>query len=202
MKASLNVLGKALLFGAMGLLAACGPDEADNEPDGAGGSGGSDSAPTAEQQCTDFCDRLNANDCDTPAADCAARCQDQLERFGAECEDVAGALFTCMLPFAASCPDEPPPACEGVQKEVESCIELHGCGGQVCSGGGGSEGKMCGCQLTCEGKRYETQCDTPAGGATTCVCLVDGAEVGTCEGVSVDTCVVEQSCCQEYFNIP
>ncbi|WP_437755665.1 hypothetical protein [Sorangium sp. So ce1389] len=202
MQTSLNTLGKALLLGAIGLLAACGPDETNDEPDGAGGSGGSDTAPTAEQRCLDFCHEINVNDCETPAADCAPRCQDQLERFGAECEDLAGALYTCMLPFAASCPDEPPSACEGVQKELESCIELHGCGGQVCSGGGGPEGKMCGCQITCEGKRYETQCDTPAGGAMTCVCLVDGAEVGTCEGVSVDTCELEQSCCQEYFNIP
>ncbi|XYH97806.1 hypothetical protein ACMHYB_60320 [Sorangium sp. So ce1128] len=208
MQASLNVLGKALLIGAMGLLAACGPDEADNEPDGSGGSdssdgsGGSGSAPTAEQQCVDFCDRLNANGCNARAVDCAARCQDQLERFGAECEDLAGALFACMLPFAASCQDEPPPACERLGEEVEACIELHGCGGQVCSSGGGPEGETCGCESTCQGKRHETKCETPAGGATTCACIVDGVEVGTCEGESASVCGVKESCCQEYFNIP
>ncbi|WP_437927277.1 hypothetical protein WMF37_51055 [Sorangium sp. So ce291] len=199
MQASLNVLGKALLLGAMGLLAACGPDEANDEPDGAGGS---DSGPTAEQSCLGFCQQANANDCDPRAVDCVAFCQDQLGIAGAECKDLAGALFACMRPFAASCPNEPPPACERLDDEVESCMELHGCSGTVCSGGGGPESKMCGCQSTCEGKLYETQCETPAGGATTCACLIDGAEVGTCEGESAELCDVKHSCCQEFFDIP
>ncbi|MGK3988752.1 hypothetical protein WME99_37250 [Sorangium sp. So ce136] len=212
MQASLNVLGRALLIGAIGLLAACGPDEADNEPDGAGGSGGeggSDSAPTAEQSCLDFCHQTNENGCDARAVDCAALCRDRLESAGAECEDQAGALFACMRPFAASCPDEPPPACERLGEELEECIELHGCGGELCGGGGGvgggggAEGGICGCESTCQGKQYETRCETPAGGDTTCVCLVGGVEVGTCEGESATACGVKESCCQtEYFNIP
>ncbi|MGK4005307.1 hypothetical protein WMF31_21945 [Sorangium sp. So ce1036] len=63
-------------------------------------------------------------------------------------------------------------------------------------GGGGAVDPPCGCASTCHGKRYETQCETPAGGGTRCACLVDGVEVGTCEGERAGECGVKESCCQ------
>ncbi|MGK3998184.1 hypothetical protein [Sorangium sp. So ce1024] len=211
-----------MFIGAMGLLAACGSAAADDEPDGSGGAGGEGGAgtrgeggagaggtddaggdPTGEQACLDFCHQLEVNDCGFPHDDCAEFCSEQFERVGEPCGDALGALFACALPFAPSCQDGAPDACDEETEAVDACRKLHGCGVEQCSAGGGAEGETCGCESTCQGKQYETQCDTPAGGATTCACLVDGVEVGTCEGESANACGVKESCCQaEYFNIP
>ncbi|WP_437506276.1 hypothetical protein [Sorangium sp. So ce1099] len=208
---------------AIGLLAACGPVDVEDGSGGSGGAGGgggprdvgsggagasggaggAGEAPTGEQACLDFCHQLEVNDCGFPHEDCAAFCSERFEVAGEPCGDALGALYACALPFAPSCQDGAPHACDEEAEAVTACTELHGCGEGLCDGGGGAEGETCGCESTCQGKRYETQCDTPAGGATTCVCLVDGAEVGTCEGESATACGVKESCCQtEYFNIP
>ncbi|WP_437689235.1 hypothetical protein [Sorangium sp. So ce176] len=228
MQRFLNVLGRTLFLGAMGLLAACGSVDGDNGGGGSGGAGGGDGprgpgsggaggstdgggaggsddtgSPDALQACLDYCDEVSQ--CDDPGASCADDfCEDQLQRAGAECEDEFGAAFACFLPLATvQCGFEPPDACRDEIDALEACTALHGCGGQLCQGGGGAEGETCGCVSTCQGKRYETQCDTLAGGDTTCVCLVDDVEVGTCEGESATACGVKESCCQtEYFNIP
>ncbi|WP_437287886.1 hypothetical protein [Sorangium sp. So ce406] len=227
----MNFLAKTLFIGAMGLLAACSSADGNNGPGGAGGAGGgggprgdgsggaggdggsgdaggaggSDDTGSsgALQACLDYCDEVS--NCADPDASCAdGFCEEQIQRAGAECEDELGAAFACFLPFATvQCGFEPPDACRDEIDALEACTELHGCGGQLCNGGGGAEGETCGCTSTCQGKQYETQCDTPAGGETTCACLVDGVEVGTCEGESATACGVKESCCQaEYFNIP
>ncbi|XXX76778.1 hypothetical protein WMF30_54925 [Sorangium sp. So ce134] len=207
-----KVLVKTLSVGAMGLLAACGSVDVDKEPGGAGGAGGagSDDAGSggavgldARQVCLDYCNARNASGCEAPEPDCAGFCGDRLESAGAECEDEAGVIFACVLPFAATCPLEPPPSCQEEMDALDTCMETHGCGGgELCSGGGGEDGETCSCEATCLGKRHETRCETPAGGATTCACLVDGVEVGTCEGEGAGMCGVKEGCCQEFFNIP
>ncbi|WP_433932164.1 hypothetical protein AB3662_46905 [Sorangium cellulosum] len=206
------MIDKLLFVVAIGLLAACGSVDVEDRPGGSGGSGGSGGAggaggageaPTGEQACLDFCHQVEVNDCGFPHEDCASFCSEQLERVGEACDDALGALYACALPFAPSCQDGAPDACDEEAEAVTACSELHGCGGELCEGGGGAEGETCVCASPCQGKRYETRCETPAGGDTTCVCLVDGVEVGTCEGESATACGVKESCCQaEYFNIP
>ncbi|WP_437972009.1 hypothetical protein WMF04_23200 [Sorangium sp. So ce260] len=216
MRSGPNGLLKTLSVVAMGLLAACGSVHVDKEPDGAGGGDGSGGAGgssgagglDARQVCLDYCNARNASGCETTEPDCAGFCEERIESAGAECEDKAGVLFACVLPLASTCPIAAPPSCQEEMDAVDTCMETHGCGfTQACSGGGGEDGEdgeACSCEATCLGKRHETRCETPAGGATTCACLVDGVEVGTCEGESAGMCGVKEkeSCCQEYFNIP
>jgi hypothetical protein len=205
----LNPLGKTLSIGAIGLLAACGSVTPNEEPSGSGGDGGDGRSPgagdiDARQACLDYCHQLNVNGCNPTETDCAAFCEDRFESSGAECEDETGKVFACALPFAASCPRDVPPLCQNQMDGLDACVEMHGCSPQECSGGGNPDGDMvCACESTCQGKRYETRCETPAGGTATCTCLMDGVEIGACNGEGTDVCKIKQGCCQEaYFKIP
>ncbi|KYF94170.1 hypothetical protein BE20_41265 [Sorangium cellulosum] len=194
-----------LCVGAMGLLAACGSVDEDKEPVGSGGagSGGSDGL-DAKQACMNFCNARNASGCEPQESDCEDFCDDRIEDAGGLCEDKAAVLFTCALPYASTCPRDVPPSCVEQMVALETCMETHGCaGGALCAGGGGEDGATtCSCEATCLGKRHEMRCDTPAGGMTTCVCLVNSVEVGTCQEALPDPCGVKKGCCQEFFNIP
>ncbi|KYF59155.1 hypothetical protein BE04_40690 [Sorangium cellulosum] len=192
-----------LCVGAMGLLAACGSVDEDKEPVGSSGAGGSDGL-DARQACMNYCNAVNANGCENAESDCEDFCDEAMEEAGASCEDKAAVLFTCALPYASTCPRDVPPSCEEQVAALSTCMETHGCAdGELCSGGGAAGGEMtCSCEATCLGKRHEMRCETPAGGTTTCVCLVDSVEVGTCEEPLPDLCGVKKGCCQEFFNLP
>ncbi|WP_437733993.1 hypothetical protein [Sorangium sp. So ce1335] len=122
MQRSLNVLGKTVFLGAMGLLAACGPVDVNDGP------GGSDDAgsPDALQACLDYCHELEASNC-APGAGCAdGFCEEQIQRAGPACEDEFGAAFACYTPFAgAQCGFEPPYSCVDEIRALEACTDLY-----------------------------------------------------------------------------
>ncbi|AUX38250.1 MULTISPECIES: hypothetical protein [Sorangium] len=207
MRNSLNGLWRMLCVGALGLLAACG--DVNEEPVGSGGAGsdgagsGSTGSLDARQACMNFCNAHNASGCEPPESDCDDFCDDQIEHAGAACENRAAVLFVCALLHVSTCSRDAPPSCEAEVVALDKCMDTLGCSGRpLCSGGGGEEGQTCSCEAMCVGMRHETRCETPAGGTTTCVCLVDGVEVGTCEAALPDLCGVKESCCQEFFNLP
>jgi hypothetical protein len=212
MKKSLAFLGKAVLFGAAGLLAACGSNVTNNPtggPGGTGGTGGTGGAggvggAEAQQACADYCHKMETNNCGVPG-DCTTFCAGLFDQAPAECVDELGAMFVCALPYASSCSNGAPPECASEEEAVEVCVEPSSeCAGGECSNGVGMNGESsCGCAGTCQGKNYETDCATPSGGMTTCKCLVDGVEVGTCTNADADTCGVQTSCCNaQYFKLP
>jgi len=197
-----------VMIGAVGLLAACG-SSSPNNPTGSGGSGGAGGAggagggPTGQQACLDYCHKLETNNCMGQLGDCTMYCDDLFEEAGTECADEAGKFFECMLPLASSCPTEQPMECADEEEAVEACFKANTCAGECNESNGPDGASSCGCTETCQGKDYETQCDTPAGGMTTCQCLVEGSVVGTCTNATAAACGVKESCCQDqYFKIP
>jgi hypothetical protein len=210
MKNLLAFLGKTVLFGAAGLLAACGSSVTNNPTGGSGGAGGAGGTggtgglggAEAQQACVDFCHKMETNNCGVPG-DCTTFCAGLFDQAPAECVDELGALFVCALPHASSC-DDSPPECATEQQVAQTCVETNGCVEGECSIGVGMNGESsCGCSATCMGKDYATDCATPSGGMTTCKCLVDGVEVGTCTNADAEMCGVQTSCCNaQHFMIP
>lgn len=206
MKTLLAFLGKTVLIGAASVIAACGSNVSNNGAGGAGGAGGSGgggAGPTGKQACADYCHKLETNNCGTPG-DCTTFCAGMFDDAPAECEDDLGAVYACALPSVdASCSGDLPAECKAKEQAATTCLETYGCVEGECSESVGMNGDTgCGCMATCKGKDYATDCATPAGGMTTCKCLVGGVEVGTCTNADSAMCGVQEGCCNtEYFKI-
>ncbi len=169
---------------------------------GGGGSGGEAGGSSGMEVCLDICEQHKMYGCDPPELDCAESCGVILELSRAEGDDEIVAHYSCMLPDAPTCKDGPPAECNDEEDAVLACLDAHGCRGLESSYPNGLEGNECACASTCLGKKHEVQCGPSADGTTMCACLVDGVEVGTCEGSDREVCHLTQGCCQEFFNIP
>jgi hypothetical protein len=197
-----------LLFVVMGSLfgAACG-----SEVDGGGGSSSSATSAsvggdpiTLDQACNDFCHKLETLNCSLGGGgDCGTQCTDQTKDVPPECEAAMTALYMCYTDNAQADCDQPM-ACADEEDTVQACIKMYGCANDGCFGGQGMNGESsCGCDDTCKGTKYSTNCTTPAGGGmTTCDCLVDEMSVGTCTQTDTDGCGTKDSCCNaQYFKL-
>jgi len=170
---------------------------------GAGSSSSSTGTPgtTAEQACNDLCHKLETMNCTLGPNDCATTCSDFLADMPPECETAGAAQFNCGIANSTTC-DEPA-ECKDEQEAFSTCQAMYGCSKEgVCFGGGGPGGETsCGCDETCKGTKYSTNCTTPAGGGTTtCDCLKDDTSVGTCT-MTTDpgSCGPKSTCCNDQF---
>lgn len=194
-------MGIGFLFSA-----ACGSEVNGSGGSGAGSTSSSSSSSgepvTAVQACNDACHKLETMNC-TLGSDCPMQCDDYLANLPPECQDEAAAYFNCTLLNAKTC-DEPM-ECKTPENAMETCVAMFGCvPDSTCFGGQGMNGEMsCGCDATCKGTKYSTNCTTPAGGgASKCDCLVDDKSVGTCQSTDLGGCGPKDTCCNEqYFKL-
>jgi len=196
-----------IAFGSL-FTFACGGDV-----EGSGGSGTSGSSTTsasvggdpitANQACNDVCHQLETMNCNLGGGtDCMTQCTNQLQDLPPECEDEYVTEESCLLQNMSTC--DYPAACELAQNGVGSCIAMYGCVSGPCSAGMGMNGEAsCGCDATCKGTKYSTNCTTPAGGGmATCDCLVEGMSVGTCQMADPGACGPKDTCCNAmYFKL-
>ncbi|WP_437733949.1 hypothetical protein [Sorangium sp. So ce1335] len=170
---------------------------------GHGGSGGGEAGgPDGVQACVDICEAHKMYGCDPPERNCAESCGLTLMLAGSGCEDELAAMYSCYMSGAAACEDGVPAECKDEEDAALSCVAADGCIGLECTYPHGVEGNECACSSTCLSKKHEVQCGPEADGKTMCACLVDGVEVGTCEGAEREVCHLKQGCCQEFFNLP
>jgi hypothetical protein len=195
-----------LSFAAFILLAACGGEVSSGGSGGSGGAGGAGGEggmnPTgggSQQDCLDFCHKLQTSNCMQQIGDCTEFCSMVYGESGAECADEVDALFACWLPSASMCLNDPPAACQPQVDTMEACKDIYGCGPTVCSAGGGPGGESeCGCSQTCAMKEQSTSCTQGANGIA-CECSVNGMIVGTCQGMGELECGIAESCCAMFF---
>ncbi len=130
-------------------------------------------------------------------------CDSVLKNVPPECQDEAAAFFQCAWLNTTTC-DEPM-ACKTQEQALDTCIATYGCSSDsTCFGGMGMNGEMsCGCDETCKGTKYSTNCTTPAGGGmATCDCLVNDMSVGTCQMADPAGCGPKDTCCNtDYFKL-
>jgi hypothetical protein len=197
----LFVLAVGSLFGA-----ACGSEVEQGTT--TGGSSTSSSSSTSSGSgdpaldCADACHKLETLMCNLPGggSDCNTTCAEQVASFAPECANEVAAYFACLAQNMTTC--DFPTVCDGVETALDTCQATNGCSPEgTCFGGGGMNGEMmCGCEETCKGKQYSTDCTTPAGGGTTtCDCLVSGTSVGTCTQMDSNACGVQASCCNAMY---
>jgi len=170
---------------------------------GAGGSGGSGGSTDPQVACADFCHAMETNNCPAMFGNCTEFCDMAFANTAPECYDAMGAMFNCYLPSVPTCPDEPPVECKPQEDAAQACQAQNGCTGGECFGSAGMNGETaCGCTDSCKGVEYSTDCQTPAGGPTTCTCTQGGMVVGTCTNPNADACGVQESCCNaEFFKL-
>ena len=199
----------ALLLVNVGLFSATG---CGSEVNGSGGSGSGSSSTSssstggdpisAVQACNDHCHKLDTLMCSF-GGDCMTQCDAILANVPSECQDEAAAYYNCAWLNTTTC-DEPL-QCDTLQQALTTCVETFGCSPDgSCFGGGGMNGEMsCGCDQMCKGKKYSTNCTTPAGGGmATCDCLVDDMSVGTCQMANPGGCGPKETCCNtDYFKL-
>ncbi|WP_437321748.1 hypothetical protein [Sorangium sp. So ce385] len=215
MKRSIRT-GWLLSMMALSTLVACGDgaDEptssgstgtimGDGGSGGSGGSGGGEAGePSGVQACVAICEQHKMYGCDPPDLDCDGSCRITIGLTGTACDDEMAAMYSCELPEAPSCKDGLPAECGDEHDAAFACIEASGCWGLDCTYPNGLDGNECTCASTCLGKEHEVDCGPSADGTTRCACLVDGVEVGTCEGAVKEVCHLKEGCCNEFFNIP
>ena len=173
-----------LSFAILVLLAACG-----GEVSNSGGAGGMN--PTGggtQQSCLDFCHKLETSNCMTQLGECTEYCGTVFGQIGPECADEGDAVFSCWLPSASMCLNEPPAECQSKVDAMEACQDMYGCGPTEC-----------GCSQTCAMTERTTACTQDANGIS-CECSVNGAMVGTCQGTELE-CGIEESCCAMFFTM-
>ncbi|WP_437644264.1 hypothetical protein [Sorangium sp. So ce362] len=117
------------------------------------------------------------------------------------CEDELVAYYSCWLPEASTCKQGLPADCQDEKDAYYACLDAHGCIGLECDYPHGLEGNECACSSTCLSKKHEVKCGPSEDGTTMCSCLVEGVEVGTCDGAPREVCHLTQGCCQQFFDI-
>jgi hypothetical protein len=168
----------------------------DTDPTGDGDATGStgDADPTGgaadlPEACADAC--ANVVDCvpdDFPGgtAECEADCVAMGEKAEPVCVDLLMDFAACIS--TASCDEiENGPACPDEEAAFEDA-----CGD--CGIGGGGNDTMCEVESDCDGVVQTMTCDT-----VTCVCIEDGAQVGSCPANNVcaegDVFAYANTCC-------
>lgn len=196
------------LVGALGLvgIAGCGGNVVVDGP-GTGGSGGeggngttsgsttSSTTVSPPSYCAAFCNQYSSLGClgGTDVNDCTDGCVSAFQQYES-CEAELQGLYDCILGEVAQ------QGCalngEVCQKESISfaeCTSTTGsCFEYACDFFDGG----CYCDGECGGSYLEAQCKD-AGSSYFCSCMVDGQEVGTCEGSP--ECGIFAGCCSGYF---
>ncbi|MGK3987388.1 hypothetical protein WME99_30385 [Sorangium sp. So ce136] len=164
-------------------------------------------------ECTDDNDRSSATSirqdeshklygCDPPELNCVQNCSLIVVPLSRPaCEDELVAYYSCWLPEASTCKQGLPADCQDEKDAYDACVDAHGCIGLECDYPHGLEGNECACSSTCLSKKHEVKCGPTEDGTTMCSCLVEGVEVGTCEGAPREVCHLTQGCCQQFFDI-
>lgn len=206
---SLSSLGLALLVMTPFLSVACGSEVTQGNATSSGSSSttsssGSSGSGDPVQDCADACHKYETLNCNLPGgSDCNTMCAEQVAGFPTECAAEVATYFECLVQNTTSC--EFPTVCDAPQMALETCQLTYGCDPtSTCFGGGGMGGEMsCGCDETCKGIKYSTNCTTPAGATmTTCDCLVSDKSVGMCQQTAAGACGAQDSCCNAmYFKL-
>ncbi|XXT15565.1 hypothetical protein WME94_35495 [Sorangium sp. So ce429] len=170
---------------------------------GSGGSGGGEAeGPSAMQACLAICESHKLYGCDPPDTNCVQDCSLIVVPLSRPaCEDELVAYYSCWLPEASTCKQGLPADCQDEKDAYYACLDAHGCNGLECDYPHGLEGNECACSSTCLSKKHEVKCGPTEDGTTMCSCLVEGVEVGTCEGAPREVCHLTQGCCQQFFDI-
>lgn len=199
-------VGLALLVLAPFLSIACGSEVTQGMTTGTGsassnGSSGSSGSGNAVQDCADACHKYETLNCNLPGgSDCNTICAEQVGGYPTECADLVATYFACLVQNTKTC--DFPTVCQTPQDSLDTCQATYGCTNtSTCSQGMGMNGETsCGCESTCKGIKYSTNCTTPAGSATTtCDCLVSDKSVGTCQQTNANACGAQESCCNAMF---
>lgn len=196
----LFILALGSLFGA-----ACG-----SEVQGGSTSSGSSSSSSSSSgsstgdpalDCADACHKYETMNCNLPGgSDCNTVCAEQIATYPMECAEQVAAYFACLAQNTTSC--DFPTVCDSAEMALDTCQNMYGCSNEsTCFGGGGMNGETsCGCDETCKGKQYSTNCTTPMGSTmTTCDCLLEGMSVGMCTQDAMGGCGAQDSCCNAMF---
>lgn len=207
----------ALAFAAGSLTAfapGCGGDVKSVQTGGSGGAGGEvttggsggSATTTANPQCDQLCDHLDAIEC-TLLQNCAADCPNHLNA-PEDCADEADALIACWVEHLQDfqCTQDgaiPPAACADLQTAFNTCV-----GGGVpnasclCSPGvGAKDDDSCSRKAACGSEQYNQTCQKVADGEPwACTCLLNGGLLGTCsEPEAFEHCSNDYGCCVPLF---
>ena len=156
--------------------------------DGGGGSvGDGGSGPTlCEQTC-----ELPA--CASP--DCVKYCN-AVEK---NCLEELNASLECGIPYFDDVCDTPADVCVAEIAAVNSCLAQHS--PTLCSSAGfTSGGPSCGSNGQClNGQAASIECEQNADLSYSCRCFVDDVELGTCQDKLEVGCVLQESCCIQFY---
>lgn len=195
----------ALAFVAVGAFIPAACSSSVDYPSGTNGTGTSGSSSSSSgaidpfQGCLDTCHKLETLSC-TLGGDCNTQCNEQIAAIPTECSAQVAAYYSCAVNNITTC--EPLLACADFEMAVGECKAKFGCSSDsTCFGGMGMNGEFsCGCDATCKGIGFSTNCTTPpASSFTSCDCLMGGKLLGTCQQADANACGVQESCCNAMF---
>jgi hypothetical protein len=203
-----------LLFSPL-VVTSCGtPDAADTPPP----------APIDPfQACIDVCTHGNEQ-CMEPGADCDTWCEQLFRNATPQCQEEVAAEWACVAPAMEAHKDycTYPAECTAASQTRDDCVDEFGCTthgwgeggirGCVTLLPGPNNEPRCRCMQFCAQHDYMTDCLTQDA-TTTCKCYkLDPSSLsadqpdfykllGTCEGGPLCEEDLDQSCCNQYFNI-
>jgi hypothetical protein len=208
------VLVGALAIGA-GALGACGGkvvvDSGGNGGEGGVGTtnttntttNGTSTASTASgggamSLCTQACAALDQVPGCSDGSECTEGCLDEWSK-GGPCADLFLVAVACVIDNAGVggiCTSD---VCVPLANDYENCVTG---GGNGCTGGdcAGSSDGTCQCSGSCNGNAVEASCFADPGQTSTCLCKVNGIEIGKCQSsFGTFPCDIEVGCCAEFF---
>ncbi len=189
--------GRVLLSSLV--LAGCSSDVVVDAGGGSGGSGAGGQAGDGGSvgdggSGPTLCEQT----CELPACaspDCVKYCN-AVEK---NCLEESNAAVECRTPYFDEVCDAPGDVCMAEAAALSSCLAQHSptlCSSTGFTGGGSG----CGSTGQClNGQAASIECEQDGDLSYKCRCLVDDVELGTCQDKLEVGCVLQESCCIQFY---